>query len=185
MCVSHRGELCFRLTWLTFTVLHVARELESRSTLAGDATLLCFPADVCTAVVLVHAGGSLLCTFWLHCGRNSERERLSPNWLTDYTVYWTVFGFKNPEFSFKLDVTELVWGVKMLKCLSRFLTRSHIYAYLLVTDMPSTPLTKTQALVGTCSVDSGYKKEAAYRKDKTPSRSWSRRPVILIEVIPP
>lgn len=49
-----------------FAVLHVTRELESRSTLAGDATLLGFPTDVCTAVILVHAGGSLLSTFWLH-----------------------------------------------------------------------------------------------------------------------
>lgn len=60
---------------------------------------------------------------------------------------------------------------------------SHI-CLLLVTDMPSTPLQKIQALVGTCSLCSGYKKEAANRKDKTPSRSWSHRPVILIEVIP-
>lgn len=49
-----------------FAVLHVARELESRSTLAGDATLLCFPTDVCTPVILVHAGGPLLCAFRLH-----------------------------------------------------------------------------------------------------------------------
>lgn len=49
-----------------FAVLHVTRELESRSTLTGDATLLCFPADVCTAVILVHTGGSLLCAFWLN-----------------------------------------------------------------------------------------------------------------------
>lgn len=47
-----------------FAVLHVTGQLESRSTLAGDATLLCFPTDVCTAVILVHAGGSLLCAFW-------------------------------------------------------------------------------------------------------------------------
>lgn len=49
-----------------FAVLHVTGELEPGPTLAGDATLLRFPADVCTAVVLVHAGGSLLCAFCLH-----------------------------------------------------------------------------------------------------------------------
>lgn len=43
-----------------FAVLHVTGELESRSTFTGDATLLRFPTDVCTAVVLVHAGRSLL-----------------------------------------------------------------------------------------------------------------------------
>ncbi len=46
------------------------------------------------------------------------------------------------------------------------------------------PFTKIRALVGTCSLCSSYKKEAANRKDKTLSRSWSCRPVILIEVIP-
>lgn len=48
-------------------VLHVTCELESRSTLAGDATLLRFPADVCTPMILVHTGGSLVfCAIWLH-----------------------------------------------------------------------------------------------------------------------
>lgn len=47
-----------------FAVLHVAGKCESRSALAGDATLLCFPADVSTAVVLVHASGSLLCALF-------------------------------------------------------------------------------------------------------------------------
>lgn len=66
----------FRSRWLTFAILHVTGELESRSTLAGDATLLCFPADVGTAVVLVHAGGALLCAFWLHCDvKNAGQEK--------------------------------------------------------------------------------------------------------------
>lgn len=43
-----------------FAVLHVTGELESRSTLTGDGTFLRFPTDVCAAVILVHAGGSLL-----------------------------------------------------------------------------------------------------------------------------
>lgn len=73
VCVTY-GELCLRLTWLTFAVLHVTGELESRSTLAGDATLLCFPTDVRTAVILVHAGGSLLCAFWLRCEGNSKTK---------------------------------------------------------------------------------------------------------------
>lgn len=49
-----------------FAVLHVTGELESRSTLTGDATFLRFPADVCAPMILVHAGGSLFSTFWLH-----------------------------------------------------------------------------------------------------------------------
>lgn len=58
VCVFTKGKLW--LTRLTFAVLHVTGELESRSTFTGDATLLRFPTDVCTAVVLVHAGRSLL-----------------------------------------------------------------------------------------------------------------------------
>lgn len=45
-----------------FAVLHVTGELKTRSTLAGNATLLRFPAYVRTAVILVHAGGPFLCT---------------------------------------------------------------------------------------------------------------------------
>lgn len=44
-----------------FAVLHVAGELESRSALAGNATLLRLSADVRAAVILVHTGGPLLC----------------------------------------------------------------------------------------------------------------------------
>lgn len=44
-----------------FAVLHVAGELESRSALAGNATLLRLSADVSAAVILVHTGGPLLC----------------------------------------------------------------------------------------------------------------------------
>lgn len=49
---------------LTLAVPHVPGELEARPALAGDASLWCLPADVSTAMVLIHAGGALLGALW-------------------------------------------------------------------------------------------------------------------------
>ena len=80
--VCNRGATCMWLTWLTFAVLHVTGELKSRSTFAGDATLLRFPADVCAAVILVHAGGSLLCAFHLYW-KDTERQQFTSWFFTE------------------------------------------------------------------------------------------------------
>lgn len=122
---------------LTFAVLHVTCELESRSTFAGDAAFLCFPADVRTAMILVHAGGTLLCSFRSHCKAKAEGFFFTA--CTSHRFHAALPGLQRCRFQRWLS------GVKMFTSLSHA-PKSHL-CLLLVTDMHGSPLHNSEHLL--------------------------------------
>ncbi len=66
--------------WLTFTVSVVLAELKSRSALTGDASFGCLSANVCTAMIFIHAGGHFFSSIKTHC-RTKKEENMHPCWI--------------------------------------------------------------------------------------------------------